>query len=37
LRALSEKTVEQDIKLVRVKSETKKLERYKEEEDNSVD
>jgi hypothetical protein len=37
LRALNEKTIEQDIKLMRIRSETKKLERYKAEEENSVD
>jgi len=35
--ALNEKTIEQDIKRMRIRSETKKLERYKAEEENSVD
>jgi hypothetical protein len=37
LRALNEKTIEQDMKLMRIRSETKKLEQYKAEEENSVD
>jgi hypothetical protein len=37
LRALNDKTIEQDMKLMKIRFETKKLERYKAEEENSVD